>query len=96
MVTVAVCIQPLASVTVTVYVPALSPVAVGVVCTGVVFHEYVYGAVPPVAFTVAVPLFPPLHNTFVEPATTALSTGGCVILTDAVPVQPLESVTVTV
>ena len=40
-VVVAVVVHPLASVTVTVYVPAVKPVAVCVVCTGVVFHEYV-------------------------------------------------------
>jgi len=39
MVTVAVVVQPLASVTVTVYDPATRPVAVAVVCTGVVFQE---------------------------------------------------------
>jgi hypothetical protein len=39
MVTVAVAIHPLASVTVTVYDPAHNPVAVAVVCTGEVFHE---------------------------------------------------------
>jgi len=33
--------HPLASVTVTVYVPAVNPVAVWVVCAGAVFHEYV-------------------------------------------------------
>ena len=38
-VTLAVAVQRLASVTVTVYVPAISPVAVIVVWTGTVFHE---------------------------------------------------------
>jgi hypothetical protein len=37
--TLAVAVQLLASVTVTVYVAAERPVAVAVVCTGVVFHE---------------------------------------------------------
>ena len=32
--------QPLESVTVTIYVPAESPLAVAVVFAGVVFHEY--------------------------------------------------------
>ena len=35
----AILVQPPASVAVTVYVPAASPVAVAVVCTGIVFHE---------------------------------------------------------
>jgi hypothetical protein len=39
MVTVAVVIHPLASVTLTVYDPAHKPVAVAVVCTGEVFQE---------------------------------------------------------
>ena len=34
-------VHPLASVTVTVYVEALKPVAVTVVCAGTVLHEYV-------------------------------------------------------
>mgnify|MGYP007068265457 FL=1 len=39
MVAVAVVVHRLASVTVTVYVPADKPVAVAVVCTGMVLHE---------------------------------------------------------
>jgi hypothetical protein len=50
------CGQLFTSVTVTVYVPAGKPVAVEVVCTGVVFHLYEYGFVPPVAVADAVPL----------------------------------------
>ena len=38
-ITVSVAVQLLASVTVTIYVPGHKPVAFGVVCTGVVFHE---------------------------------------------------------
>ena len=48
-VTDAVLVHPLLSVTVTVYVPAPRPLAVGVVCTGVVFQLYVKPADPPVA-----------------------------------------------
>ena len=55
MVAVADVVHPLLSVTVTVYEPAASPDAVAVVCTGVVFHEYVYGAVPLVAVTGSYP-----------------------------------------
>ena len=51
-------VQPFRSVTVIVYVPVTSAVAVGVVCTGEVFQEYVYGPVPPDTIAaVAVPLF---------------------------------------
>ena len=58
-VTDAVVVQLLTSVTVTVYVPAARLDAPAVVVTGVVFHEYVYGAVPPAGVTVAAPvLFP--------------------------------------
>jgi hypothetical protein len=65
-VVVAVVIHPLESVTVTVYVPAVSPVAVIVVCTGELFHEYVYGEVPPAGTAVAVPSDPPNVVTGVE------------------------------
>ena len=50
-----------ASVTVTVYVPAIKPVAVAVFCAGVVFQEYVYGPVPFAPAAVAVPELLPLH-----------------------------------
>jgi hypothetical protein len=43
-----------ASSIVTVYVPGANPVAVAVICAGVVFHEYVYGGYPPVTVAVAV------------------------------------------
>jgi hypothetical protein len=39
MVTPTIAVQPLLSVTVTMYEPAERPVAVTVVCTGIVFHE---------------------------------------------------------
>ena len=50
------------SVTVTVYEPAASPVAVAVVCTGVVVQLYENGGKPPVAAIVADPT-PPLQAT---------------------------------
>ena len=75
-VAVAVAVHPFASVTVTVYVPAISPVAVGVVCTGVVFHEYVYAGVPPAGVTVAVPVVPPKQFTFVPVAVAVKATAG--------------------
>jgi hypothetical protein len=52
--------------------------------------------VPPDTETVADPLFPPLHDTFVCAAMDAITTAGSVIITDAVPVYPLKSLTVTV
>jgi hypothetical protein len=64
MVTVTDVVQPFASVTVITYEPAVKPVAVVVDWDGVVFHEYVYGVVPPEAVTVALPLFPPLQSMF--------------------------------
>src|SRR5690606_39637246 len=57
-VTFVVVVQLLASVTVTVYVPASNPVAVAVVCAVASFHKYEYGAVPPDTVTVASPSFP--------------------------------------
>ena len=78
-----------------VYVPALSPVAfVFVPPLGV--HAYVYAGVPPAAVTVAEPLLPPLHNTFVCALIVAVNKGGWVIVTEVVAVQPFLSVTVTV
>ncbi len=95
-VTLAVFVQPLASFTVTVYVPAQRPVALAVVCTGVVFHEYVYGVTPPPPTPVALPLQLPLHVTFVGGLMEAVTGVGWVMVTLAVLVQPLASVIVTV
>jgi hypothetical protein len=90
--------QPLESVTVTIYVPAMRFDAVCVTCEGLVFHEYVYGGVPPVGFdTVTLPFFPPIHQTFVTVEAITLVIGlGCVTVALEVVVQPFESVTVTV
>jgi len=87
-------VQPCASVIVQVYVFALSPLAEEPVPPDGA-HAYVYGPVPPEAVTEAVPFAPPLQETFVC-ACVALSTVGCVIVTTAVPLQELASVTVTV
>ena len=71
--------------------------AVAVVCTGVVFQLYVYGAVPPVAVTVAEPVVPPKQFTFVVAVMLAASAAaGSVIVVVAVVVQPPASVMVTV
>ena len=88
----------LLSVTVTVYVPADNPVAVAVVCIGVVFQEYEYVGVPPVGATVAVPLAPPLQETSVLPPPVAAlrEAAGWLIVNDLVVWQALASVTVTV
>ena len=55
-----------------------------------------YGAVPPFAVKVMVPLLPPLQLTLIV-AVLALNTiNGCVIVPDAVVEQPLLSVMVAV
>jgi hypothetical protein len=94
MTAVAVIVQPLKSVVVTVYVPAVNPEAVSPVPPEGA-HEYVYGEVPPFAVTVAVAVEPPKHVTSVL-TVVAASTGGCVIVTLVVTIQPTLSVTVTV
>ena len=58
-------------------------------------HKYVYGDVPPVAVKLAAPVDPALQDTSV-PEILALSAAGSVIVTEAVAVQLLSSVTVTV
>ena len=81
-VTAAVSVQPLASVTVKTYVPAMrlkTPVQL-------------YGGVPPCALTVTVALSPP-HSIVVAVAD-ADNSGGSVTVTDAVPEHPFASVTV--
>ena len=72
-------------------------VAVAPVCTGVVFQLYVYGAVPPVAVTVAEPVVAPKQFTFVVAVMLAVSAAaGSVMVAVAVIVQPPASVMVTV
>ncbi len=56
-------VQPILSVTVTVYVPAVRLEAVAAVPAPRV-QLYVYGAVPPLATIVALPVAVPLHATF--------------------------------
>ena len=61
------------------------------------FHEYVYGDVPPLAVTVADPLVPPKQLTFVlEEIKVDKAADGSVMVTVAVVLQLLSSVTVTV
>ena len=55
--------QPLLSVTVTEYEPAINPFAEAIVEP--LLQEYEYGAVPPAAITLAEPVFPPKQRTSV-------------------------------
>ena len=88
-------VQPFASVAVTLYVPAAKPVAVAEVWP--LFHKYVMVPVPPVPAAVAAPFAPPKQETLVEALiVTETALAGCVIVTVAVSVQPLASVTVAV
>jgi hypothetical protein len=70
-------VQPFPSVTVAVYVPADRPVNDDV--TAPVDHEYVYGAVPPLAVILEVPSPPKLQLTLV-PEQVAVSTVGWVTM----------------
>ena len=92
MLTLAVAGQPFASVTVTPYSPAGTPVSVGPVAP--VDQRKAYGPVPPCGTTVALPDAPPKHSTPSE-AISAARGPGCVMLTLAVAGQPFASVTVT-
>ena len=91
--TVTALVQPLLSVPVTVYVPAVLKVAVSPVCPS--DHRKVYPGVPPLAEAVAVAL----ETQVTEPETVALrlSAGGWVSVAEAVAVPlPPAPVTVTV
>jgi hypothetical protein len=94
MLKVRVVVQPLASVIVTVYVPAQRPVVDEAVPPEGA-QEYVYGAVPPEGITDAAPVHKPLHNMLVC-VCVAVNAGGCVMEYVRVDVHPLASVTVTV
>ncbi len=83
--------HPDASVTVTVYVPAVNPEAEDVVPPEGL-HEYVYGSVPPVAVAVAVPLEPPKQRTGVD-VVPAVAPPVLIMVVDTVLVQPWASVT---
>ena len=87
--------HPFASVTITVYVPAPSPLAVAPdIPPGV--QLYVKVPVPPLALAVAVPLLPPLQLTVVVDIPVIVAPP-LLLTTDAnVLVQPLLSVMVTV
>ena len=89
-------VQPFASETETVYVPAQSAVAIAVVCAAGSFQEALYGAVPPVITAVATPSHNPLHETS-DPVVVTDTAVGDVMVTVALPIlQPFKSTTVTV
>ena len=94
MVTLEVVVQELASDTVTVYVPAVTPVMLAVVAE--LLQAKMYGAVPPAPLAVADPLLPPLQLTDVFATVDAANTVGSVIVVLDVVVQLFASVTVTV
>ena len=94
MVTVSVSVQPLASVAVTIYVPAARPLAVAPEAP--LDQVYVTTPVPPDDEAVAEPLEPPKQLTGVGAAIAATSAAGCEIVVVAVVLQLFASVTVTV
>jgi hypothetical protein len=61
-----------------------------------VFHKYEYPAIPFDASAVALPVAPPLHNTFVVDGIATDNILGCVIVAVVDVVHPLASVAVTV
>ncbi len=89
-----VAVQLLASLTVTVYVPAAKLVKDVEAWNVVPLIEYVYGAVPPVADAVIVPLVPPKQETLVL-TPDATSNVGWVIVAEAFVVQEFASVITT-
>ncbi len=91
---VVVTVHPFASVTVTIYVPAATPIIDAVVAE--LLHAYVYGEVPPVADAVAPPSEPPLQETSASTTEEATNDVGSVIVEVVVAVQPFASVTVAV
>ena len=94
MIFVALVLQLLASVTVTVYVPATNPVMFCVVIP--LLHKYCIGAVPPLNVSVVLPVLPPLHNGLTPVIVLITAPFWFTIVPAEVVVQPLASVTVTV
>ena len=74
--------------------PALKPVMLEVVFP--FDHAYVYAGVPPLGADCATPVLLPLQSTFVVTVALANKVAFCVIVTEAVAVHPLASVTVKV
>ena len=90
----AVNVQPFASVITQVYGPAMRFAAVEAVPPEGA-HRYVYGPMPPDAFTAALPVLPPKQSTAVE-VEVAASAVGCETVAEAEVVQPFASVVTTV
>jgi hypothetical protein len=87
-------VQPLASVIVTEYVPAASPVLSSVVILPPQLN--VYGPVPPVGVKLIAPVVAPLQAILVTTVVPDIVDAGAVTdIPDTVPVQPLASVIVT-
>lgn len=96
-VTVRFVVQPLASDTVQIHVPAVKLFAVAVFCTGVVFQLWTYGVVPPVTATVALPVLPPKQPTLVcALKLVASAAAGCRMVTLLAVEHPFASDTVQV
>ena len=89
-----VAVQLWLSVTVQVYEPGHKPEMDGTVCPPGA-HKKVYGPVPPVGATVAMPLHAPKQVTFVL-VPFGSNGAGCVMMEFCVTVQPFASVTVSV
>jgi len=87
-------VQPNESSTVTVYVPAKSPVLVAPVPSPL-DHENVFAPTPPLADAVTAPVASPLQSTLVVLKVTIISKA-VPTKVDCVAVHPLLSVTVTV
>ena len=92
-------VQLNASVTVTMYVPAASPVtvfglAVVLAWVTVPVHAKLYGAVPPEAVTDALPSLISLQVSSTSVVTERVRRFGSLISNDPLAVQPLASVTV--
>src|SRR5436853_129707 len=88
-----VAVQPLASVTVTLYVPAASEVISCVVAP--LLHKYVYGDVPPLTVKLIEPVDAPLQSTLTCVWLNEIAVGSVIVMLLSVAVQPLASVTVT-
>ena len=91
----AVVAHPRASVTVTFNVPEHRPLAVALVWAKGSSHKKLYGEVPPEGDAIAVPSHTPLQDVFV-PDTEITGAADSVTLTEAIAIQPVTSVTVTV
>jgi hypothetical protein len=95
MVTVSIAEQPLASFTVMVYRPAMSPDA-NAELPPLGVQEYVRAPEPPEAVAMAEPLAPPLQLTGVEEGILTTIGPGCVMVMLVLVMHPLASVTVQV